>query len=93
MNRSSLPESRREVKSPQPPDPSGPGIFYVHLFHGCIMITIGGKNDGYMVVDHGGCKYGGYTLTTTKDREGNPLTIIQSSDLPHLNFYMPFIVY
>jgi hypothetical protein len=34
-----------------------------------------------------GCPYGGYTLTTTLDREGNPLTIIQWSNL----IYFPII--
>ena len=31
-------------------------------------------------VQVGGCPYGGYTLMTTLDRDGNPLTIVQSGN-------------
>ena len=30
----------------------------------------------------GGCPYGGYTLTTTTDRQGAPLTIVQQPSVP-----------
>lgn len=30
-----------------------------------------------------GCSYGGYTLTTTSDRNGLPLTVTQGADLPY----------
>jgi hypothetical protein len=38
-----------------------------------------------------GCPYGGYTLTTQIDREGNPLTIVQEGNGAGL-FYLPVLL-
>ena len=36
-----------------------------------------------VVIGPGGCQYGGYTLSSTRDRNGAPLTIIQVSKAIH----------
>jgi hypothetical protein len=41
------------------------------------------------VVGPGGCPYGGYTLTTTRDRSGNPLVIVQQAGAAKPLIYLP----
>jgi len=40
------------------------------------------------VIEHDGCIYGGYTLSTQRDRFGNPLVIRQTAILS-FSFYLP----
>jgi hypothetical protein len=40
------------------------------------------------VIEHDGCIYGGYTLSTQRDRFGNPLVIRQTATLSFF-FYLP----
>lgn len=42
-------------------------------------------------VNVGGCMYGNYTLTTTRDRHGNPL-IIEQRFAPDFDLFLPLIV-
>ena len=43
------------------------------------------------VVEHDGCVYGGYTLSTRRDKNGAPLVIEQRADLTH-TVYFPVIM-
>ena len=43
------------------------------------------------VVEHDGCVYGGYTLSTWQDKNGAPLVIEQRADLTH-TVYFPVIM-
>jgi len=42
-------------------------------------------------ISSSGCQYGGYTVSTTRDRLGNPLTIVQSSSTVPTNTPTPTI--
>jgi hypothetical protein len=46
------------------------------------MVTARQSLPAVAMITQGGCLYGGYTLGTTADAQGAPLTIVQESSYP-----------